>query len=111
MIMITMAAYEVGCGSVTWVLLGELFPMHVKDAALALSLAFGFAVNYLAMEIYAIQVRVGWTIEGEVEGFACRHRRRLAGSLADSPAHFAHHHTPRSHPRPSVPTWGCGRRF
>eukprot|EP00618_Florenciella_parvula_P001335 CAMPEP_0119506918 /NCGR_PEP_ID=MMETSP1344-20130328/26976_1 /TAXON_ID=236787 /ORGANISM="Florenciella parvula, Strain CCMP2471" /LENGTH=537 /DNA_ID=CAMNT_0007543497 /DNA_START=179 /DNA_END=1788 /DNA_ORIENTATION=+ len=55
MIMITMAAYEVGCGSVTWVLLGELFPMHVKDAALALSLAFGFAVNYLAMEIYAIQ--------------------------------------------------------
>ena len=45
LILVLMGVYEMGPGCVTWVMLGELFPMKVKDNAIAICLLVNFTVG------------------------------------------------------------------
>lgn len=52
LILVLMGVYEMGPGCVTWVMLGELFPMKVKDNAIAICLLVNFTTNYLWNEFF-----------------------------------------------------------
>lgn len=58
--LLSFAAFEAGCGTVVWVLLAEMFPMNVKDTAIALALIWNFTCNFIVTEAFAIGPDFHW---------------------------------------------------
>jgi len=80
------AGYQIGFGPITWLMISEVFPQHIRGKAVALSVSTNFALNAMVQFLVPLQIA----------HFGMSKTFLIFGVLSAYSLYFVKHHVPET---------------